>query len=144
MRTITRQGLAAMLFACGVGHAVTAHAVPFEELSARRRAMYTAAAGAANVLPVASGVMEPKCLPGYILCKLTFAAMSVVVAGEQLVLSGGSDLPQTRAVLYRGFSGDWWLTPRDVAGETKAELLPDPPPPADEEKKNGDFVPPPL
>lgn len=144
MRTIARQVPATMLLAFAVGHVAVAHAVPFEELSGRRRAMYTAGAAAANVLPVVSGVAEPKCLQGYILCKVTFAAISVVAAAESLVMSGGSDLAQPKAVLYRGFSGDWYLTPRDMAGDTRAELLPEPPPPAEGEKKSGDFVPPPL
>jgi hypothetical protein len=60
-------------------------------------------------------------------------------------MSGGSDVPQAKAVLYRGFSGDWMITPRDIAGETKPDVLPEAPPPAEgEEKKNGDFKPPPL
>jgi hypothetical protein len=134
-----------MLLAFGLDHAAVAHAVPWEELSGRRRAMYTAAAAAANVLPVASAVAEPKCLQGYILCKVTFAAMSVIAAGETLVLGGGNDMAHTKAIHYRGFSGDWYLTPQDMAGETKAEVLPDaPPPPEGEERKSGDFVPPPL
>lgn len=145
MRTIARQLIATMLFAGAVGHGAATFAAPWEELSGGRRALYTARAVAANALPVASAVTEPKCLQGYILCKLTFAAFSVIAAGESLVLSGGGDLEQPRAVLYRGFSGDWYLTPRDISGETRAEVLPEAPPPAEgEEKKEGEFVPPPL
>ena len=109
----------------------------------RATAAGDAGAVAVNTLPVASAVMEPKCLQGHILCKLTFAAFGVIVAGETLVLGGGSDLAQPKAVLYRGFSGDWVVTPQDIAGDTRPDVLPEPPPPADGEKKSGDFVPPP-
>jgi hypothetical protein len=144
MGTIARRLMTALLLTFAVGRGTLAYAVPFEELSGGRRARYTAEAAAVNALPVASAVMEPKCLQGYILCKLTFAAFSVIAAGESLVLSGGGDLAQPKAVLYRGFSGDWVVTPRDIAGETKPDLLPEPPPPAEGEKKDGGFVPPPL
>jgi len=143
MRMIARRLVMALLFTLALGHGTLAYAVPFEELSAGRRALYTGQAVAANALPVASAVVEPKCLQGYILCKLTFAAFSVVVAGESLALSGGGDLEQPKTVLYRGFSGDWVVTPRDIAGDTKPDLLPEPPPPAEGERKSGDFVPPP-
>jgi hypothetical protein len=145
MRTIARRLMVAMLLAGTVGHGAAVFAAPWEELSRGRRALYTAGAVAANTLPVASSVVEPKCLPPYILCKLVFAAFSVVAAGESLVMSGGSDRDQPRAILHSGFSGDWYLTPRDVSGETKAEVLPAAPPPAQgDEKKEGEFVPPPL
>ena len=144
MRTIARRLLATMLVGLAVGHCTAAHAVPFEELSRARRARYTAEAVAVNALPVVSAFEEPKCLQGYILCKVTFAAFSVVVAAETLVLGGGSDLAQPKAVLYRGFSGDWAVTPRDMAGDSNPNVLPEPPPPAEGEKKSGDFVPPPL
>ena len=143
MRTIARRLLATMLVGFGVGQCTAAYAVPYEELSGGRRARDIAGAVAVNALPVASAVVEPKCLQGYILCKLTFAAFSVIVAGETLVLGGGSDLAQPKAVLYRGFSGDWVVTPQDIAGDTRPDVLPEPPPPADGEKKSGDFVPPP-
>lgn len=145
MRTIARQLAATMLFALAMSRGGVAQAVPWEELSSGRRALYTAGAVAANTLPGASSLMEPKCLPGYIMCKFVFAAFSTIAAGESLVMSGGADTPHTKSILYRGFSGDWWITPRDVAGETKAEVLPEAPPPAEgEEKKSGDFKPPPL
>jgi hypothetical protein len=145
MRTIiARRLLATVLLGCALGRGAAAYAVPYEELSGGRKALYTARAVTANVVPVASALTEPKCLQGYILCKLTFAAFSVIAAGESLVLSGGSDLAQPKAVLYRGFSGDWVVTPRDIAGDTKPDVLPEPPPPAEGEKKGGDFVPPPL
>jgi hypothetical protein len=144
MRTLAQRLLATMIVGFAVGHCTAAYAVPFEERSGGRKALYTAGAVAANAVPVTSAVVEPKCLQGYILCKLSFALFSVVVAGETLVLGGGSDMAQPKAVLYRGFSGDWVVTPRDIAGDTKPDLLPEPPPPAEGERKGGDFVPPPL
>ncbi len=132
------------LVALSLGVAGGVRATPFEELSGGRRAMYTAGAVAANTLPGASALADSRCLPGYILCKATFAAFSLIAAGESLVMSGGSDLAQPRALLYRGFSGDWVATPRDIAGDTKVELLPEAPPPADGGKKSDEFVPPPL
>ncbi len=143
MRTIVRRLLSTMLGGFVVVQCTAAWAVPFEELSAAKRAQYTAMAVAANALPVAPSLVEPKCLPGYVFCKLSFALFSVVVAGETLALGGGNDMAQPKAVLYRGFSGDWVLTPRDMAGDTKAELLPEPPPPAEGDHKSGDFIPPP-
>jgi hypothetical protein len=128
-----------------LGSTSGALATPYEELTSGRRALYTAGAAAANALPVASALVEPRCLQGYILCKVTFAAFSVIAAAESVVMSGGADRDQPRAILYRGFSGDWVLTPKDVAGDTKPDLLPEPPPPAEGgEKREGEFVPPPL
>ena len=144
MRNIARGVLAAALVCGPIGLATKADAGSYEDLSARRRALYTAGAAAANVAPVASTIVEPKCLQGYILCKATFAAFSVIAAAESLVMSGGSDLEQPRSILTRGFSGDWVATPQDVAGTTKVEVLPDAAPPAGGDGKSGDFVPPPL
>jgi len=144
MRMIARRLLATMIVGLVVGHCTAAQAVPFEELSRGKRARYTAEAVAVNTVPGVSAAAEPRCIQGYILCKLTFALFSGVVAGETLVLGGGGDMAQTKAILYRGWSGDWVVTPRDMAGETKPELLPEPPPPAGGERKEGDFKPPPL
>jgi hypothetical protein len=144
MRTIARRLLATMIVGLALGHWTVARAVPFEELSAGKRALYTARAVAANTVPVVSATTEPKCIQGYMLCKLSFALFSVVVAGETLALGGGGDMNQPKAILYRGWSGDWVVTPRDIAGDTKPELLPEPPPPAGGERKEGDFKPPPL
>jgi hypothetical protein len=75
---------------------------------------YTVLAGL-NVVPI----VRPggaRCLPGYIVCKFSFAAFSLLAAGEQLLFSGGTDLDQTRA-LYRGFGGDWVLTGAHAAGD---------------------------
>jgi len=83
---------------------------------------------AANVVPVLSAVYAPQCLPGYVVCKLALAGMSLIAAAGQIGLAGGVT-DQTRAILYRGLGGDWYLTPRHVSGEIQAEPLPDPPPP---------------
>jgi hypothetical protein len=145
MRTIARRLLATMIVGLAVGHWTAAQAVPFEELSGGKRALYTARAVVANTVPGASAATEPRCIQGYILCKLTFALFSTIVAGETLALGGGGDMAQPKAILYRGWSGDWVVTPRDIAGETKPELLPEPPPPAGgQPKEGGDFKPPPL
>ena len=102
----------------------------WDDRSSGQKAGYTALAAVENVVPVTSALAAPKCLQGYVLCKLTFAAVSVVAAGEQLFLSGGSDMHQFEAVLKRGWTGDWYLTGADAAGDTTAEVLPDPGPPA--------------
>jgi hypothetical protein len=114
------------------------------EVTAGRRAWQTAKVVAANTLPVASAVVEPKCVQGYILCKATFAAFSVVAAAESLVMSGGSDMAQPRGILTKGFTGDWVVTRDDVAGTTKVDLLPEVAPPARGGDDGGGFVPPPL
>jgi len=93
-----------------------------------QRVGYTTAAVVADVVPIASAFVEPKCLPGYILCKASFAGFSALAATAQLVLSGGSDMKQTRAILYRGFAGDWVVTGPQVAGEAPIRVLPDPAP----------------
>lgn len=106
----------------------SAYGLSYDERPVGQRVGYEAAAVAANILPVASAVVEPKCLPGYILCKTSFAAMSVLGAYAQFFLSGGSDMRQTSAILYRGFAGDWFLSGRHVAGDVGPRVLPDPPP----------------
>ncbi len=74
---------------------------------------------------------------------VVFAGMSVIAAVDQLALSGGGDMNQTRAILYRGFRGDWFITPRHVAGESEVQPLPDPPPPP-AGSGEGKWEPPPL
>src|SRR5690242_16940082 len=95
------------------------------EPSPARRALYEAIAVVANVTPFVSVIYAPRCLPGYIVCKATFAGISVLAAADQLALSGGGDLSQTRAILYRGFAGDWYLTGRHIAGEVEPRPLPE-------------------
>jgi hypothetical protein len=143
MRTI-RRGIAAMLLVAPALSLSTARAGSFEDSSTGKKALYTAGAAAVNVVPVAASVVEPKCLPGYIFCKLTFAFGSLLFAGEDMVMSGGSDNNQARAILYRGFAGDWVVTPQDIATGRRPNVLPDPPPPpSGESKDSGGFVPPP-
>lgn len=127
--------LAAMLLPVGVVGAAT-----YDEQPAAKRAMYTGIAVVANVVPVVSTFYAPRCLLGYVLCKGVFAAMSTIAAADQLVLSGGGDMPQTRGILHRGFTGDWWLTGRHVSGEVEPQVLPEPPPPP----STGGWEPPPL
>jgi hypothetical protein len=143
MRTI-RRGIAATLLAtCALWAPARARAGSFEDSSTAKRMLYTAGAVTANVLPVAGSLVEPKCLPGYFFCKLTFAFGSVLFAGETLAMSGGAESDQSRAILYRGFSGDWWVTPRDIAGDRHPDVLPTPPPAAEGGAGSGGFVPPP-
>jgi len=110
--------------------ALPADAVPYDEQPAGMRALYTGVAVVANVTPFVSALYAPPCLPGYIVCKLAYAGLSIVAAADQLVLSGAGDLEQTRAILQRGFGGDWYLTARHVAGDVEPRPLPDPPAPA--------------
>ena len=107
--------------------AIPAHA-GWDDRSSGQKAGYTALATVENVVPITSAAAAPKCLQGYVLCKLTFAAVSVVTAGEQLFLSGGSDMNQFEAILHRGWTGDWYLTGANAAGDATADVLPDPGP----------------
>src|ERR1044071_864831 len=116
-------------------------AASYEERSGARRALDTGIAVVANVVPGVSALYAPRCLPGYVLCKAVFAGMSLIAAADQLVLSGGGDLEQTRGILHRGFAGDWYLTGRHVSGEATPEPLPEPPPPS---SGGGKWEPPPL
>ena len=102
----------------------------YEDRPAWQRAGYTVLAGIENIVPIASAFAAPRCLPGYILCKLSYAGFSLVTAGVQLTLSGANDLDQTHALLHRGFAGDWILTGRHAAGDATPDVLPDPGPPA--------------
>jgi len=115
----------------------------WEQRPASERALYTAAAVIANVVPITSALVAPRCLPGYLLCKLSFAGLSVVAAAESLVMSGGADQEQPRAILQRGFTGDWFLTGRHVAGDAQAEPYPEAPPPSGGDAGSG-FTPPPI
>jgi len=135
-----RLTLGVALLAAALGPARHAEAVSFEERPAAARALYTGIAVVANVVPVVSTFYVSRCLPGYVVCKLTFAGMSLIAATGQLVLSGGGDLAQTRGILHRGFAGDWYLTGRHTSREVTPEVLPEPPPPPSEPK----WEPPPL
>lgn len=116
---------------------------PYADRPLSTRVAYTEAAVLANLTPL-SAVYAPRCLPGYILCKLGFAGASLLAAADQLAISGGGDRGQTRAILYRGFSGDWLITPRHIAGEATPEPLPDPPASESEGGGHGGFEPPPI
>ena len=134
--------LLATVVAASIAGRAMAASVPSEDRSIAKRLWYTAGAVVANVTPL-SALYAPRCLPGYILCKLSFAGISVLAAADQLAFSGGADLAQTRAILHRGFAGDWVLTPQHVAGEANPEPLPEPPPPA-ADGEHGGFEPPPI
>lgn len=127
MRTAALKGaIAAASVAFGLCSAgAPVHAASWDQRSTAERGVYTAAAVAANVVPGVSALVAPKCLPGYVVCKMVFAALSVVAAAESLVMSGGADAGQPRAILERGFGGDWVLTGRHVAGDHIPEPLPE-------------------
>lgn len=78
-----------------------------------RRVWHGVAATAMNVLPVVSTFASQRCLPGYVACKLTFAAMGLAASGVQVV--AGGDLAGARDTLSRAFGGDWIVTPRHLA-----------------------------
>jgi hypothetical protein len=134
----TLKTLATAMVATGLALPPFALARTYEEESAGKRFLYTAGALVANVMPVASAVTSPLCLPGYVLCKLSFASLSLLAAAEHLVLGGGANATSARAILHRGFQGDWYVTGRHVAGYTTAQPWPDPP---RAEASAGDFEP---
>lgn len=138
MRNVMRAALTGALLA---GWATSSSAAQVER-SLASSAFHTSVAVVANVVPVVSTIYAPRCLSGYVFCKAIFAGISVIAAADQLAFSGGADMGQTRAILYRGFRGDWVITPRHVAGEATPEPLPEPPPPAG--GSNGGWEPPPL
>lgn len=117
-----------LLVTC-LAQAPEASAIPYEQRSPATQALYASLAVIANVTPLVSTLYAPRCLPGYVACKIFFAGVSLIAAADQLILSGAGDLGQTRAIVYRGFSGDWYLTGRHTAGDARPEPLPDPPPP---------------
>jgi hypothetical protein len=139
-RAGVRVALGVGVLAATLGPPRDAAAVPFEQRSGTARALYTGLAVVANVVPVVSTLYAPRCLPGYVLCKATFAGMSLIAATGQLALSGGGDLNQTRGILHRGFAGDWYLTGRHTSRDVAPDVLPEPPPPPSE----GKWEPPPL
>lgn len=137
------RGFAAVLGFVTVLGATSARgdASTWEARSAGARALYTTGAVVANVVPITSAFVAPKCFPGYIICKLGFVGVSIVAASAQLFLSGGGDLAQTKAILTRGFSGDWFLTGRHVAGDAQPEPYPEVAPAP---SSGTGFTPPPL
>ena len=123
-----------LLIVGAVGLPSYAHAA-WEDRSAGARFGFTVLAAFENIVPGVSTIAVPRCLPGYIVCKLWFAGFSVVAATEHIILSGGGDMAQTRAILHRGFAGDWILTGRNAWGDVPAEFLPDPGPVASSESR---------
>ena len=109
---------AAIVFA-----SATATAAIAEGGSEQVRGWHTAAAVVANVIPVASVFVEERCLPGYIVCKISFWGISVIAAIEQVVVGGNAD--GARATLDRGFGGDWVVTGEHIATGRKPELYPE-------------------
>ena len=57
-----------------------AQAEPWAQRSMARRALDTGIAVVANVVPGVSAIFAPRCLPGYIVCKITFAGSSLIAA----------------------------------------------------------------
>ncbi len=139
--TRTRLVAAAMLAGCLL-HTGRAAAEPYEQRSPAQRALFTSVAMVANVVPIVSAIFAPHCLPGYVVCKATFAGVSLIAAADQLALSGGGDMAQTRAILHRGFAGDWYLTGKHIAGDVAPQPLPEPPPPPSA-GGGGEWTPPP-
>ena len=91
----------------------------YDDRSTAERVLFSSVAVLANVVPVLPALWAKPCLPGYVFCKATFAFGSVLFAGEQLLFSSGSDMPQVNAILRRGFGGDWFLTGRHISGDSK-------------------------
>ncbi|MCW5891822.1 MAG: hypothetical protein KIT14_14940 [bacterium] len=119
----------------------SASAITWEERAPSARAFYTTAAMLANVMPISSAFVASRCVQGYLLCKFTFASLSVIAAAESIVMSGGSDMSEPKALLERGFSGDWYLTGPDISGDKTADPYPEVAPPATDD---GGFTPPPI
>jgi len=81
------------------------------------------AAVVVNVVPISSAFVQPRCITGYVLCKLSFAGLSVLAAGEQILLGG--DVDGARATLGRGFHGDWVVRPSHIARGRKPVVYPE-------------------
>lgn len=109
--------LAAVVVLVGVLGSNASARVAYEEQSAATRVLLNIAAGVANVTPIVPMIWADKCLPGYVFCKLTFAAVSVLAAGEQVLFSGAGDMKQATSLLRRGFGGDWFMTGRHINGD---------------------------
>lgn len=99
--------------------------VSYEERSTAGKALLNVAAAFVNVTPVLSAFWAKRCLPGYLVCKTAFAGMSLILAGEHVLMSGAEDMQQTNAILRRGFGGDWFVTGRHVNGDLQVQPWPD-------------------
>lgn len=97
------------------------------ERSVAQRVGYATYAALANVVPVVSAFVEPRCLVGYVLCKASFAAFSLVAAGEHLFMAGDAGTDARKVILRRGFGGDWFVRTEHVTGERIIDVLPEAP-----------------
>jgi hypothetical protein len=110
------------------------HADAYDELGGGRRFLYGVGSVAANVIPGVSVWAASKCLPGYVVCKLTFAGLGTLAAGSQLFWGG--DVDGAGATAGRAFGGDWFVTPRQLATGAGADPYPEP-----EGAEDEDFLP---
>jgi hypothetical protein len=136
----------AVLITVLAAHAAGAAHVPWEQRPTYQKVWFWSVAAVANVTPIVSAIYAPNCLPGYIVCKLAAATFNVFAGGEQLLMSGGSDMKQTTGIFSRGLNGDWYLTGRDIAGDHSPEPYPAPAPSrgGPGPGRSGGFEPPPL
>lgn len=114
-----------MLVVAVVSLAAIPPAVPTvgaDEGDAQATAWDSTVAVVTNVVPISSAFVQSRCLTGYIVCKLSFAGLSLVAAAEQVVLGG--DTKGARATLGRGFGGDWVVRPSDIASGREPEVYP--------------------
>ena len=82
--------------------------------------------------PWRSALTEPKCLQGYILCKLTFAFVSVLFAGEDPGHVGRPRRRAAQAPSSTAASPATGSSPRGTSrGDAKPTSLPEPRPPAE-------------
>ena len=73
MRPMTVWPQSIALFAGCLLLTVPAFGEPRTDHSALATTLYSGTAVVANVLPIVPAVFEPRCLPGYVVCKLMFA-----------------------------------------------------------------------
>lgn len=111
-----------------------AHADVYDDLDGGKRFLYGAGAVAANIIPGVSVWAASKCLPGYVVCKLTFAGLGTLAAGSQIFWGG--DVSGAGTTAGRAFGGDWIVTPRQLANGTGADPYPEP-----EGEEDEDFFP---
>jgi hypothetical protein len=92
---------------------------------AGRRIWNGVGATAMNVLPVVSVRASQRCLPGYILCKLSFAGMGLAASGAQIFFGG--DVAGARRTAGRALGGDWVVMPRHLETGIKPDPYPEAP-----------------
>lgn len=125
----------AMVAALGLALALAPSRAHSDDSSIGRRLWNGLQAAAMNTVPVVSALAAPRCLPGYIACKVSFAAMGLVASGTQVIVGG--DVDGAGRTLQRAFGGDWVVTPRHVATGAK----PDPYPEVTGDDASGDLPP---